>query len=287
LSQPHVSTADQADLIGFLQGLPEGRKRRGIRYPQWFLLLVAILGILSGCLSVKDLERFAARHHGALNAVLGLGIKGSPTDSTFLYLFERVDLAELFSMLRSWMLERIASEGREVTQLVCDGKTLRGSAVGGENTAERFVAQVTLYARELGVAIAQTSYDTGDSNERQALRELLSTMDLDGVLIQTDALHTTKAFFQLVTEQGADVLVAVKGNQPRLNRQIKDQFRFRRQFPVEISQSESGHGRAVTWTLRAMEATDVIRESWPETSWILELHSTGSRDGKPFDHRHY
>jgi hypothetical protein len=84
LSQPHVSTADQADLIGFLQGLPEGRKRRGIRYPQWFLLLVAILGILSGCLSVKDLERFAARHHGALNAVLGLGIKGSPTDSTFL-----------------------------------------------------------------------------------------------------------------------------------------------------------------------------------------------------------
>jgi hypothetical protein len=31
-------------------------------------------------------------------------------------------------------------------------------------------------------------------------------MELDGVLIQTDALHTTKAFFQLVTEQGADVL---------------------------------------------------------------------------------
>ena len=89
---------------------------------------------------------------GVLNAVLGLDRKGSPTDSTFLYLFERVDLAELFSMLRSWMLERIASEGREVTQLVCDGKTLRGSAVGGEYTAERFVAQVTLYARELGVA---------------------------------------------------------------------------------------------------------------------------------------
>jgi hypothetical protein len=118
LSQPHVPTADQADLIGFLQGLPEGRKRRGICYPQWFLLLVAILGILSGCSSVKDLERFAARHHGALNAVLGLDRKGSPTDSTLLYLFERVDLAELFSMLRSWMLERVASEGREITQLV-------------------------------------------------------------------------------------------------------------------------------------------------------------------------
>jgi len=45
LSHIHVSTPDQADLIGFFQGLPEGRKRRGIRYPQWFLLLLAILGV--------------------------------------------------------------------------------------------------------------------------------------------------------------------------------------------------------------------------------------------------
>jgi hypothetical protein len=89
--------------------------------------------------------------------------------------------------------------------------------------------------------------------------------------------HKRLPNFQLVSEQGAADLMAVKGNQPRLHRQIKDQFRFRRQFPVEISQSESGHDRSVTWTLRAMEATDVIRESWPESSWIIELHSTGSR----------
>jgi hypothetical protein len=31
-----------ADLIAFLQALPEGRKRRGVRYPQWLLLLMAI-----------------------------------------------------------------------------------------------------------------------------------------------------------------------------------------------------------------------------------------------------
>ena len=52
-----------ADLIAFLQALPEGRKRRGVRYPQWLLLLMAILGILSGYRSARDLERFAKRHH--------------------------------------------------------------------------------------------------------------------------------------------------------------------------------------------------------------------------------
>ncbi len=53
------------DLIAFLQALLEGRQRRGVRYPQWLLLLIAILGILSGCRSARDLERFAKRHHQA------------------------------------------------------------------------------------------------------------------------------------------------------------------------------------------------------------------------------
>jgi type VI protein secretion system component VasF len=34
-----------ADLISFLKAIPDGRYRRGVRYPQWFLLLVAVLGL--------------------------------------------------------------------------------------------------------------------------------------------------------------------------------------------------------------------------------------------------
>ncbi|MCP9826031.1 transposase family protein [Synechococcus sp. EJ6-Ellesmere] len=32
------------DLISFLKAIPDGRYRRGVRYPQWFLLLVAVVG---------------------------------------------------------------------------------------------------------------------------------------------------------------------------------------------------------------------------------------------------
>ncbi len=42
---PLAQSSASADLIAFLQALPEGRKRRGVRYPQWLLLLMAILGI--------------------------------------------------------------------------------------------------------------------------------------------------------------------------------------------------------------------------------------------------
>jgi hypothetical protein len=189
--------AASADLIAFLQALPEGRKRRGVRYPQWLLLLKAILGILSGCRSARDLERFAKRHYRAFAAALDLELPKAPCDSTFLYLFERVELEQLFGLLREWMLAQIADQDKVFDQLICDGKTLRGSAAqpDGADGATRFVTQVTLYARELGVAIAQTSFDTGESHERAALKTLLSTLELEGVLIQADALHTSPAFF--------------------------------------------------------------------------------------------
>jgi hypothetical protein len=45
------------------------------------------------------------------------------------------------------------------------------------------------------VAIAQTSFDTGESHERAALKQLLDTFDLEGALIQADALHTSPEFF--------------------------------------------------------------------------------------------
>ncbi len=83
----------------------------------------------------------------------------------------------------------------DLDQLVCDGKTLRGSAIETDEGHHRFVAQVTVYARALGVALAQKAYDTHESSERAALMELLGTMDLEGKLIQADALHTSQDFF--------------------------------------------------------------------------------------------
>jgi type VI protein secretion system component VasF len=41
-------------LISFLKAIPDGRYRRGVRYPQWFLLLVAVLGIY--CFSSRRLR---------------------------------------------------------------------------------------------------------------------------------------------------------------------------------------------------------------------------------------
>ena len=46
--------------------------------------------------------------------------------------------------------------------MVCDGKTPRGSAIETDDGNHRFVAQVTVYARTPGVALAQKTCDTHD-----------------------------------------------------------------------------------------------------------------------------
>lgn len=105
-------------------------------------------------------------------------------------------------MLQAWMISQIPGGAEGLDQLVCDGKTLRGSALETGDGSHRFVAQVTLYARALGVALAQKAYDTSESSERAALKELLASLDLEGVLIQADALHTTQAFFAGASPRG-------------------------------------------------------------------------------------
>jgi len=71
-----------------------------------------------------------------------------------------------------------------------------------------------------------------------------------------------------------------------LHRQIRSQFQGKRQIPFVATDHEVGHGRAITWTLRAKEAPKHIRSAWSGTSWIVEVVTEGRRDGQPFRATH-
>jgi hypothetical protein len=56
----HENPAAATHLISFLKALPDCRMRRGIRFPQWWLLLVAILSMpISNQGSLMGMERIA------------------------------------------------------------------------------------------------------------------------------------------------------------------------------------------------------------------------------------
>ena len=185
--------AAAGDLISFLKALPDCRMRRGVRFPQWWMLLVAILAILSNEGSLVGIERFARRHRQVLNELLGTDFGKEPSDSTFRLLLSQLDVSGFETLLRQWMSAQPGvAEGLET--LVCDGKTLRGSIAETDSGAAKFIAQVSLYSQSLGVAIAQTTYATDAGSETQALRQLLEAIELEGVLVQADALHANRPF---------------------------------------------------------------------------------------------
>jgi len=197
-----ASAATDLDLICFLRSIPDARMRRGVRFPAWYLLLVAVLGILSGCQSLRDLERFAIRHHAVLTEALGLELRRPPSDSSFRYFFRQVDVTALCAAIRDWTIAQSPSGAADLDQLVCDGKTLRGSIEPTAGGGSAFIAQVTLYSAALGVAISQACYATGENHERAVLRQLLGELDLESVLIKAYALHTQRPFFDSSRSRG-------------------------------------------------------------------------------------
>ena len=109
--------------------------RCGVRFPAWYRLLVAVLRIMSGCQSLRDLERFVLRHHVVLTEALDLELRRPSLDSSFRYFFHQVDVAALCAAIHDWTIAQIRGGAADLDELVCDGKALRGSmeptAAGG------------------------------------------------------------------------------------------------------------------------------------------------------------
>ncbi len=113
------------------------------------------------------------------------------------------------------------------------------------------------------------------------LQRLLGDLDLEGVLIQADALHTQQAFFGSSGAGGrlsADGQVQPEEALPPDRRSAA----WKAQDPFMATDHEVGHGRDITWALRAKEAPEHIKANWYGVSWIAEVIATGTRDGKPF-----
>ena len=72
-----------ANLITSLREIRDFRAYRGRRYPLWLILLLVVMGTISGCQSYYALEDFGVRHYQAVSEQLGLTVTRLPSDTTF------------------------------------------------------------------------------------------------------------------------------------------------------------------------------------------------------------
>jgi hypothetical protein len=92
------------------------------------------------------------RPHSALTEALGLGLRRPALDASFRSFFHQVVVAALCAAIRDRTIAQIPSGAADLAQLVCNGKTLRGSIKPMAGGGSAFIAQDTLYSAALAVA---------------------------------------------------------------------------------------------------------------------------------------
>ena len=134
-----------------------------------------------------------------------------------------------------------------------DGKTLRGSR--REASGKGALHLISAFAHEAGLILAQRAVDT-KSNEISAIPELPDMITLDGTIVTLDAMGTQKQIVRKIISRKADYVLAVKGNQGRLEEEIALFF----DDPVVSAgcacheETTGGHGRVEQRTVRAADA---------------------------------
>lgn len=260
--------ARESYLLALLAKVPDPRDPRGVRHPVAGVLAVGIAAVLAGARSFTAIGEWAAEATDELLTSLGMTGRGAD-EATFRRLFARIDTETLDRVLGVFMWTRTGHvDGRRV--IAIDGKTVRGARTAAK-AAPHLVAALD---HATGTVLGQLAVDA-KSNEIPSVRELLACLDLAGVTVTVDAMHTQTDTAQAIVAAGGDYVFTVKNNTPTLRASIKAlpwaQVPARRVTVI-------GHGRRTTRTIKVVQAPDWI--GFTGAAQIAQLRRTVTKNGK-------
>jgi DDE_Tnp_1-associated len=200
--QPHPDS-----LLGCLAALPDPRRRQGRRYPLPAILGLVLMGMLHGRDSLRGGWVWAGQHWGLLWRALGGRSPHFPAYNTVRTLLLALDADDVDRQLRPW-LERFLDH--PLGGVSADGKVLRGS----KRDELPALHVVSLVAHDCASILAQ--HQAADGDETAALLALLTEVSLGGRTISMDAGLLCGAITQTITQQEADSIGMVKGNNPEV-----------------------------------------------------------------------
>lgn len=152
--------------------------------------------------------------------------------------------------------------------IAIDGKTNRRT-YGGKSPdgPTKPLHLVSAFATANGVSLGQVATDQ-KSNEITAIPELLKLLDLKGCLVTTDAMGCQGDIAADIVVRGGDYLLAVKGNQGNLYRDMKAVFAGP-SVPRDTNVTEdTGHGRIDKRTCEVITGPAVFESIRHNNNWV-------------------
>lgn len=118
-----------------------------------------------------------------------------------------------------WM--QTCHERSEGTLVAIDGKTLR--ATTDKRIKSSAIHMVSAFCAANRVVLGQVKTDD-KSNEITAIPGLLKLLELKGCLVSIDAMGCQRKIAEQIVKRDADYLLAVKGNQGKLEQAFSDWY---------------------------------------------------------------
>jgi hypothetical protein len=142
---------DPPGLLAVLARVTDPRHRRGVRHRLAAILGLAVCAVLAGARLCTAIAEWAA--DADQDTLRGLGVAGVvPSESTFRRTLQRLDADVLDDLAGQWAARRTAPGPGRRRVIAVDGKTLRGSGHGGEDSRRLLAALDHAHGVVLGQA---------------------------------------------------------------------------------------------------------------------------------------
>jgi hypothetical protein len=181
-----------APILTLLEQIPDPRRAEGKRYAQSYVLLFAILAIVTGADSYRGIRTFIRVHLKRLNKAFGLGWKRPPAHTSIRTIISGLDAGAVETAFRAHAAELSAATPPAPNRcrvLAIDGKVLRGSFDAFHDGAAKQI--LSAFAVDTALTIAHVEIDE-KSNEIPAAQRFLAELDLSDRIVTLDAIHCQK-----------------------------------------------------------------------------------------------
>ncbi|HNX08383.1 MAG TPA: ISAs1 family transposase [Bacteroidales bacterium] len=232
------------------------------------IIFITISAVICGCETWNDIESYGESKETWLRRFLKLP-NGIPSHDTFNRVFSALDPQQMEDCFLNWI--KAIAEITEGEVVSIDGKTIRGSRSKG---AKSFVHMVSAWANTNHLLLGQVKVDD-KSNEITAIPKLLEVLELTGCIVTIDAMGCQTEIADKIISKGADYLLAVKGNQGKLEEGIQDVVLFAK--PVdEYNDTDFGHGRIEQRKCQVYSDLTHIQDvpRWKELRTIVKIEAT-------------
>ena len=209
-----MNPSSSVSIFDHFSQIPDPRIERTRRHNLLDIIGISICGVICGADGWTEIEEFGHAKHEWLQQFFELP-NGIPSHDTFGRVFARLSPTQFQTRFHEWIQAvSIRTRGQIIP---IDGKTLRRSYDRASNKAA--IHMISAWASTNRLILGQLK-TASKSNEITAIPELLELLALEGCIVTIDAMGCQKEIARQIIDQGADYVLALKGNQGSIHDKV-------------------------------------------------------------------